>query len=198
MPLAVAAAIVVLVLLILAVSAIIRRRYDAVGTVVFARRPIVFLICAAVLVVVVALPAVARFNDDTIWVLAPFAFLAAGGFVQFAATALRIWVAEQDGLTSQLIAWRRTLPWDAIDWAFVQERRTGQTWNEITLLATSDRFLLFEAGPKRRMKIPLSTWLGGDATPLMRAIQDRAGNAYFGADKQREVQRQRRRGVLAQ
>lgn len=187
-----------LVALILAVSSILRRRYDAVGTVVYARRPVVFLICAAALVVVVALPAFIRFNGDTIWVLAPFAFLAAGGFIQFAATALRIWAADQDGLTSQVIAWRRTLPWDTIDWAFVQERQTDQTWNEVKLLETKDRFLLVEAGPKRRMRIPLSTWLGGDPTPLMRAIQERATNSYFGADKQLEVQRHRRRGLLAQ
>jgi hypothetical protein len=32
----------------------------------------------------------------------------------------------------------------------------------------------------------------------MRAIQERAVNAYFGADKQHEVEQHRRRGVLAQ
>lgn len=179
-------------------SAIIRRRYHTVGTVVYARRPVVFLICAAGLVVVIALPAFIRFNGDTIWVLAPLAFLAAGGFLQFVPTALRIWAADQDGLTNQVVVWRRTLPWSAIDWAFVHERRTDQTWNEIKLLESKDRFLYVEAGSNRRMKIPISTWLGGDATPLMRAIERRATNAFFGADKHLEVERHRRRGVLTQ
>jgi len=67
----------------------------------------------------------------------------------------------------------------------------------IKLLQTKDRFLYVEAGPSRRMKIPISTWLGGDATPLMRAIEQRATNAYFGGEKQLEVERHRR-GVRAQ
>jgi hypothetical protein len=190
-PLIAAGALVVVVHLILTASAIIRRRYRTVGTVLYARRPIVFLICAGALEVVVALPAFVRFDGDTIWVLAPFAFLAAGGFLQFVPTALRVWAAEHDGLTSQVLVWRRTLPWDAIDWAFIRERRTEQTWNELKLLESKDRFLYVEAGPKRRMKIPISTWLAGDATPLMRAIEARATNAYFGAEKRVDVERQR-------
>lgn len=187
-----------LVLLILAVSLILRRRYDAVGTVVYARRPVMFLICAPLLVIAASLPAFVRFDIDNISFLLLLLLFGAGGFVQFAPTAVRIWAAEPDCLTSQVLAWRRTFRWDTIDWAFFRERRTDQAFNEIKLLETKERFLYVEAGPKRRMKIPISTWLAGDATPLMRAIQDRAVNAYFGADKQQEVERQRRRGVLAQ
>jgi len=197
-PLAAAAAVVVVVLLILAVSLILRRRYDAVGSVVYARRPLVFILCAPFFVIAVALPAFIRFNLDSISFLLLALLFGGGGFVQFAPTALRIWAAEPEGLTTQVIAWRRTLPWYTIDWAFVKERRTDQTFNEIKLLETKERFLMVEAGPERRMKIPISTWLGGGATPLMRAIQERAVNAYFGADKRREVERHRRQGVLAQ
>lgn len=197
-PLAAAAAVVALVLLILAASAIIRRRHQAIGTVVYARRPWIFVLCAPVLVIALALPAFIRFDRDSIaFFLLPLLF-GAGGFIQFAPTALRMWAAEQDGLTTQVIAWRRTFPWDTIDWAFVQERRTDHSWNEIKLLESKDRFLYVEAGPGRRMKIPTSTWLGGDAKPLMRAIEQRARNAYFGAEKQLEVERHRRRGLLTQ
>jgi hypothetical protein len=197
-PLAAAAAVVVVTLVILAVSLILRRRYDAVGTVVYARRPLVFVLCAPVFVVAVALPAFIRFDLDSISFLLLALLFGGGGFVQFAPTALRIWAAEPEGLTSQVIAWRRTFPWQTIDWAFVKTRRTGHTFNEIKLLESKDRFLLVEAGPSRRMKIPISTWLGGDATPLMRAIQERAANAFFGVEKQLEVERHRKRGVLAQ
>ena len=188
-----------LTLLILVVSLTLRRRYDAVGTVVFARRPWAYVMCAPVFVAAVALPAFIRFDVDSVSFLLLALLFGGGGFIQFAPTALRIWAAEPDGLTHQVLAWRRTLPWDTIDWAFFRERRTDQSWNEIKLLETKERFLYVEAGGrKRRMKIPTSTWLAGDATPLMRAIQERAVNAYFGADKEREVQRNRRRGVLAQ
>lgn len=197
-PLLAAGAVFVAGALILIASAIIRRRYQRVGTVLYARRPVIFVICAAALVVVVALPAFISFDRDSIaFLLLPLLF-AGGGSAQFAPTALRVWAAEQDGLTSQTLWWRKTLPWGEIDWAFVHERRTDQTWNEIKLLESKERFLSVEAGAKRRMKIPISTWLGGDATPLMRAIEQRATNAYFGADKQLEVERHRRRGVLAQ
>jgi hypothetical protein len=149
--------VVAIVLLILAVSLILRRRYEAIGTVVYARRPWMFVLSAPILVIAVALPAFIRFDRDSIsFFLLPLLF-GAGGFVQFAPTALRIWAADQDGLTSQLIAWRRTLPWDTIDWAFVKERRTDHTAYEIKLLESKDRFLYVEAGPKRRMKIPIST-----------------------------------------
>lgn len=197
-PLAATAAVVVLVLAILAVSLILRRRYEALGTVVYARRPWMFVICSPLFVIALSLPAFVRFDIDSISFLLLLLLFGAGGFVQFAPTALRIWAAEPDGLTSQLLAWRRTFPWDTIDWAFFRERRTDQTFNEIKLLETRERFLHVEAGPNRRMTIPISTWLAGDATPLIRAIQERAVNAYFGADKQPEVERQRRRGVLAQ
>lgn len=197
-PLIAAACVVALVLVILAASAVIRRRYQAIGTVLYARRPWMFVLSAPILVIAAALPAFIRFDRDNISFLLLLLLFGAGGFVQFAPTALRIWAAEQDGLTSQVIAWRRTLPWDAIDRAFVKERRTDHSWNEIKLLESKDRFLYVEAGPRRRMKIPISTWLGGDAKPLMRAIEQRAGNAFFGADKQLEVERHRRRGVLTQ
>jgi hypothetical protein len=197
-PLAAAAAVVVVTLLILAVSLILRRRYAAVGTVVYARRPWVFVLCAPVFVAAVALPAFIRFDLDSISFLLLALLFGGGGFVQFAPTALRIWAAEPDGLTTQVIAWRRTFPWRTIDWAFVKTRRTDQTFNEIKLLESKDRFLYLEAPPRRRMEIPISTWLGGDATPLMRAIQERATNAFFGVEKQLEVERNRTHGVLAQ
>jgi hypothetical protein len=197
-PLAAAAAVAVVVLLILSVSLILRRRYDVVGTVVYARRPWMFVLCAPVLVIAVALPAFIRFDLDSISFLLLALLFGGGGFVQFAPTALRIWAAEPEGLTSQVLAWRRTFPWQTIDWAFVKTRRTDHTFNEIKLLESKDRFLYVEAGPSRRMKIPISTWLAGDATPLMRAIQERATNAYFGVEKQLEVERHRKRGVLAQ
>ena len=197
-PLITAAGALVAALLILVASGIIRRPYERVGTVIYARHTVVFVICAAALVVVVALPAFVRFDHDSIAFLLLGLLFAGGGSAQFAPTALRVWAAEQDGFTSQTLWRSKTFLWSEIDWAYVHERRTDQTWNEIKLLETRERFLSVEAGPKRRMKIPISTWLGGDATPLMRAIGQRASNAYFGADKQLEVERHRRRGVLAQ
>lgn len=185
-------------LLILAVSLMLRRRYDAVGTVVYARRPWMLVLCAPLFAVTMALPAFIRFDRDSIsFFLLPLLF-GGGGFVQFAPTALRIWAAEPDGLTSQVIGWRRTFPWHEIDWAFVKVRRTDHTFSEIKLLESKDRFLYVEAGPRSRMKIPISTWLGGDATPLMRAIQERATNAFFGVEKRPEVERSRKHGVLTQ
>ncbi len=197
-PLALAAAAGVLSLVILAVSLILRRKYEVMRTVVYARRPLVFALCAPVFVAAVALPAFIRFDRDSISFLGLALLFGGGGFLQFAPTALRIWAAEPDGLTSQVIAWRRTFPWEAIDWAFVKTRRTDHTVNEIKLLESKERFLYVEAPPRRRMKIPVSTWLGGDATPLLRAIQERATNAHFGMEKQLEVERHRRRGILAQ
>jgi hypothetical protein len=193
-----AAVLLAVVLLILAWSAVIRRRYQTIGTVIYARRSWMFILFALMLVISVALPAFIRFDADTIYFLLLLLLFGAGGSGQFVPTALRAWAAEQDGLTSQTLGWRKTFLWHEIDWAFVHERHTDVRELGIKLLQTKDRFLRVEAGPNRRMKIPISTWLGGDATPLMRAIEQRATNAYFGADKQLEVERQRRLGVLSQ
>jgi hypothetical protein len=197
-PLAAAAVVVVVVLVILGVSLTLRRRYDVVGTVAYARRPWMFVLCAPILVIAVALPAFIRFDLDSISFLLLALLFGGGGVIQFAPTALRVWAAEQDALTSQTLGWRKTFPWSEIDWAFVRERRTDHTFSEIKLLESKDRFLYVQAGPRRRMKIPINTWLGGDATPLMHAIQERATNAFFGADKRPEVERNRTHGVLAQ
>lgn len=196
-PLVAAGALLAVVLLILAWSAVIRRRYQTIGTVIYARRPWIFILFSLMLVISVGLPAFIRFDADSIYFLLLPLLFGAGGSGQFVPTALRVWAAEQDGLTSQTMGWRKTFLWREIDWAFVHERRTDVRELGIKLLQTKDRFLYVEAGPNRRMKIPISTWLGGDATPLMRAIEQRATNAYFGADKQLEVERQRRSGVLS-
>jgi hypothetical protein len=175
----------------LSASAIIRRRYQTVGTVVYARRPWIFVLFAVVLTIAAGLPAFIRFDRDSIaFLLLPLLFGALGS-AQFVPTALRVWAAEQDGLTSQSLGWRKTFPWREIDWAFVHERRMDIKEMGIKLFQTKDRFLYVEAGAGRRMKIPIS----GDATPLMRAIEQRATNAYFGAEKQLDVERQRKSAV---
>jgi hypothetical protein len=187
----------VVLIAVLTAWGIIGRRYQTVGTVVYLRRPWVFVFFALILIVTVALPAFVRFDRDSIaFILLPL-LIGAGGAGEFLPTALRVWAAEQEGLTSQTLRWRATFVWPEIDWAYVHERRTNVREMGIKLLQTKDRFLYVEAGPSRRMKIPISTWLGGDATPLMRAIEQRATNAYFGGEKQLEVERHRR-GVRAQ
>lgn len=196
-PLSVAAILVALILLILAWSAVIRRQHERIGAVVYARRPWMLVISGLAIAILVALPAFIRFNADTIWVLAAPLCLAALFFVSFLPTALRVWVAELDGLTSQTLAWRTTLAWKEIDWAYIYEKRTDiQELGVIKIAQTRERFLYVEAGPNRRMKIPISTWLAGDATPLVRAVEQRAAGAYFGADKQLDVERHRQ-GIIA-
>jgi hypothetical protein len=194
-PLASAGALLVLLVATLTASGIIRRRYQTVGTVVYARRPWVFVLFALMAVITVAVPAFIRFDRDSIYFLLLPLLLGATGSGEFLPTALRAWAAEQDGLTSQVLGWRKTFLWRDIDWAFVHERRTDVREVGIKLLQMKDRFLYVEAGPSRRMKVPISTWLAGDATPLLRAIERRATNAYFGADKRLEVERQRTHGA---
>jgi hypothetical protein len=187
--------LLVLLVATLTASGIIRRRYQTVGTVVYARRPWVFVLFALMAVITVAVPAFIRFDRDSIYFLLLPLLLGATGSGEFLPTALRAWAAEQDGLTSQVLGWRKTFLWRDIDWAFVHERRTDVREVGIKLLQMKDRFLYVEAGPSRRMKVPISTWLAGDATPLLRAIERRATNAYFGADKRLEVERQRTHGA---
>lgn len=187
-PFAVGVAVLLLVAALLVWSARIRDSYTAPDTVIFARSP-AKLIGGAVVVAVCAF-AVAIVGIDpnngaflTLTIVGIFALIWCG---QFLGPALIFYVADQQGLTRQILSFRKTLPWNTIDWIYPQRRTTSyRAYGVVKVGQSTQHNVIIEAGPRRSIKIVVNAWLvGGDSTVLLETIQQRAAGAQYGFDKQ--------------
>jgi hypothetical protein len=123
-------------------------------------------------------------NNGLIWAVFLLAFFALIWWAQFLLPYLLFYVADQQALTRQWLAFRKPLPWSAIDWVYPERKTTTyRTYGIKTGQSTAEN-LIVEAGPKKAIKVILKGWLiGGDPRPLLEAIQQRATSAEFGFDR---------------
>ena len=118
------------------------------------------------------------------WVLFLVAFFALIWWAQYLAPSLLFYVADQQALTRQWLAFRKSLLWSAIDWVYPERKTTSYRTYGIKVGQSTADNLVVEAGPKRSIKVILKGWLiGGDPQPLLEAIQQRATSAEFGFDR---------------
>jgi len=123
-------------------------------------------------------------NNGFIWAVLLLAFFALIWWAQFLAPSLLFYVADQQALIRQWLAFRKSLPWSTIDWVYPERKTTTyRTYGIKTGQSTADN-LVVESGPKQSIKVILKGWLiGGDPQPLLDAIQQRATSAEFGFDR---------------
>ena len=196
----IAAAILLVTLVLLGWSAAARRGANpGPETVLFARSPWQLLVGAVAAAGCVAgLGFVDTQQNSGVFVALVLVGLFALAFAgQFLASALVFWVADHIGLTRQVLAYKTTVPWHAIDWIYpAQQTTTYRTYGVKTGQSTIQS-LMIEAGPNTKLKLTVRAWLvGGEPRPLVEAIQQRATDALFGYDKFQAV-RQRRAAIGA-
>jgi hypothetical protein len=148
--------------------------------------------------IVIALSAVAApfigfdGSNGFIWVMLFIAFVALLWWAQCLAPSLLFYVADQQALTRQWLAFRTSLPWSAIDWVYPERKTTSYRPYGLKLGQSTTHHLVLEAGPKQLIKVILKGWLiGGDPQLLLEAIQQRATSAEFGFDRSPVVLRRR-------
>jgi len=168
--------------------------YRGDGVVIFSRGPWPVI---AGLIVIEALCALYTATtpdaDGRIWFALGYS-LAVLVYLGFVPSMLLFWVADDAALTSQILAVRRSLPWPAIDWLYLESSETTHKQLQfVTIARWKDEQLDVEAGPQHSMQVLVRTPLaGGSASPLLQAIRARATNAAFGLDQLPRVQARRR------
>lgn len=126
-----------------------------------------------------------------------FAFFALIWWAQFLAPFVVFYVADHTGLTRQWLAVKKTLPWHAIDWVYPERKTTAYRTYGVKVGQSTEHNLMVEAGPKQSIKVIVKGWMiGGDAQPLLDAIQQRATAAEFGFDRSPVVIQRRNAGVI--
>lgn len=106
-------------------------------------------------------------------------------------------VADQTGLTRQVLFIKKTLPWQEIDWIYGSQISTSyKAYGLVKVAQTHEQHLVVEAGPNERMRIPLRVpMMRVRPDALLQAIQERATRALFGYDQRAAVYQQRQRHV---
>jgi hypothetical protein len=197
-PFAVGAAFLVLTAVLLAWSSSARAAYIGPETVIFARSPgkvIGGAVAIALIAAVIGVVGVGTDNTAFI-VLLLFGFFAVVWWGQFLVPTLVFYVADASGLTRQVLSFKKTLPWHAIDWVYPARKTTSYRTYGVKMGQSTEEALLVEAGPRQKLKVVLKAWLvRGDAQPLVQAINERATAATFGFDKQPLVRQRRAAGV---
>lgn len=181
-------ALPLLTVLLLAGSAAARAGHQGPEVVLFTRswrKPLALSVVFLLLLGASPFVGVDSNNAAFVWLLL-LAFFALLFWLQFTIQALVFWVADLSGLSRQVLAFKTTLPWHEIDWVYPQRKRTNyQALGVVKVAQTTEDAIIVEAGPRRRITLALKAWLmGGDAQPLVHAIEERATNAQFGFDKQ--------------
>lgn len=195
-PVAVGIAVAILALTLILVwwRAAIRRAHATPGTVTFTRSPWQLLVGGVIVAGCVgSLGFLDEQRDNGLLVALMLVGLFALAFAgQFLAPGLTVWVADQAGLTRQLLAFKTTLPWHTIDWVYPAQQTTTYKTYGIKTGQSTVQSLIVEAGPKRHLKLTIRAWMvGGDARPLVEAIQQRATDAMFGYNQFQAVQQRR-------
>ncbi|MGE5334625.1 MAG: hypothetical protein ACM3N4_07995 [Nitrososphaerota archaeon] len=136
-------------------------------------------------------------GSDRVWLFLGY-FLLGIAFLAFMPSALAFWVADSARLTSQVLAFKRALPWQDIDWLYLESNETTQKQYHITIARWKDEQLIVEAGPQRSLEVLVRTPLSGGApSPILQAIRARATHAAFGIDQLPAVQARRRGQTFA-
>lgn len=189
---------VVVTAVLLYITATIRGKYRAIGAVTYTRSPVGLILCTAVIVLgcgIAPFVGVAQGSGlgATLFVAAIFGLIFYAGCFQ---ASLATFAADQQGLTYQLLAFKRALPWNMIDWVYPETKRTTvKAYGLVKVGSSTEKSLMIEAGAQRRMKIVLSGWvIKGDSAPLIAAVEQRATRAQFGFDKMPLVTHQRMSG----
>ncbi len=169
------------------------RAYRGNGVVVFARGPWPVIIALIVIEALCAVDILLAPGDDIrIWLFLGY-FLLGICYVAFLPSALLFWVADNARLTSQVLAFKRSLPWQEIDLLYLESNETTQKQYFITVARWKDEQLIVEAGPRRSMQVLVRSPLSGGApSPLLQAIRARAKYAAVGIDQLPAVQARRR------
>lgn len=169
------------------------RTHRGNGVVIFSRGPWPVIIALILIEAICALDILAApANDVRIWLFLGY-FLLGIGYLAFLPGALLFWVADDSRLTSQALAFKRSLPWDEIDWLYLESNETTQKQYFITVAKWKDEQLIVEAGPRRSMQVLVRSPLSGGApSPLLQAIRARAKYAAVGIDQLPAVQARRR------
>ncbi len=191
-PLAFGAFFLVLTIVLLAWHQLALHAYQG-NEVVFSRGPWPVIVGLILIEAVCALDLlVAPAGGDRIWLFLGY-FLFGIDYLAFLPSALLFWVANSAALTSQILAFKRSLPWREIDWLYLESNETTYKKGFVPLARWKDEQLIAEAGPQRSMQVLIRTPLaGGQASPLLQAIRTRATNALVGLDQLPAVQARRR------
>jgi hypothetical protein len=184
-PISLGIGIVLLTAILLVWNAVMRSNYRAPGTAILSRPPWVLLIAmlwlVAVSLVMVFVPF--RQSDAVGWffLVLFFGLLVYGAYVP---TTLLFWVADGEGLTRQVLSFRKTLPWATIDWIYDARKHMTQEAFFLPVVQWSEETLIVEAGARRKITVVLRAPLvGSNARPLLEAIRQRAVNAEVGFDR---------------
>ncbi len=163
------------------------------GVVIFARGPWPVIVALILIEGVCAFDILLAPTDDVrIWLFLGY-FLLGIGYLGFLPSALLFWVADNSRLTSQALAFKRSLPWQEIDLMYLESNETTQKQYFITVAKWKDEQLIVEAGPRRSMQVLVRSPLAGGApSPLLQAIRARAKYAAVGIDQLPAVQARRR------
>ena len=200
-PFAVGIVVLVLTGVLLAWDAAARGAYAAPETVMFRRSPTKLVGGAVVLAICAfAAPFVGIDSNNGLFLALLFlAFFALIWYGQFFAPSLTFYVADANGLTRQILGVKKTLPWYAIDWVYPARKTTSyRAYGVVKVGQSAQDNIVAEAGPRRSIKIVVKAWLiGGNPSPLLSAIQQRATSAEFGFDKSPLVIQRRRGGAPA-
>lgn len=122
-------------------------------------------------------------------------FLGLLAWAAYIPATVSIWIADAEGLRRRRLMFSKMLPWSAIDWVYPsrQRARAGVTVQPIT--AWVGQTLLVEAGPRRRIVVPLGEpVVDGQARALLAAIVERATGAELGLDRLPQVHERRTAG----
>jgi hypothetical protein len=170
------------------------RAYRGNGVVIFARGPWPVIIALILIEGICALDVLLAPTDDVrIWLFLGY-FLLGIGYLAFMPGALLFWVADNSRLISQVLAFKRSLPWQEIDLLYLESNETTQKQYFITVAKWKDEQLIVEAGPRRSMQVLVRSPLAGGAPSLLlQAIHARATHAAIGIDQLPAVQARRRR-----
>jgi hypothetical protein len=170
------------------------------------RSPVRFLICASLAGISALVLAFFPLSNDlsrsaigdtavTVGALSLFFGLMTG------AQESLFWAVDSQGVTRQALGFKKTLPWQSIDWVYPTRKTMTTRVNFIKTMTVTEEGIRVEAGPKQRINIVLrasSRSFGmtlkskpSNADALRSAIQQRATNAIFGFDQYPEVRERR-------
>jgi hypothetical protein len=179
--LAIGIAIIALMLIFLVWTTLARNAFRAPDSLILSRSPIGMIICA--LIAAGACIAIAVTDGDQnllIWFLIVGFFALLFG-ASFTIRYLLFWVADPQGLTRQILPFRKSLPWQSIDWIYPTRKTTTTRVYFVKVGQTVEEGYMVEAGPRKRIKIILTkSSREGTQEALLRLIQRQATNAIQG------------------
>lgn len=197
-PFVIGIVVLVLAVALVAWNASARGACSGPETVIFSRSPAKLLGGGVVFAVAVfAIPFVGIDSNNGIFLalffVALFALVWCG---QFLLPTLMFYVADHEGLSRQILGFKKTLPWHTIDWVYASRKTTSyRAYGIVKMGQSTQESVVAEAGARRQIKIVVKAWLvAGDAKPLLAAVQQRATSAQFGFDKQPFVYQRRGAG----